>query len=134
MKISHALLTVCIATFLITGCSTCCSTGGKSPKQLASNFINRQDIVKTTQEIYPEKNPKTVALYTSDQSPHAAYRVIGIATVSKYNLFGVHRDESILHSMMQNLAASIGGDGLININANERNIQASVIAFQKILI
>ena len=64
-----------------------CSTSGKSPTQLASNFINNQDITTNTKESYPAKNPQRVALYTKDKTPHTAYRVIGSATVSKYNLF-----------------------------------------------
>jgi len=36
--------------------------------------------------------------------------------------------------MIKKLAASIGGDGLIDIQNNEKELQANVIAYQKILI
>lgn len=130
MKISYrALFTMAVAFFLAS-----CTTTGQSPTQVASHFINRENIVATTTERYPAKNPQTVALFVNDKAPHTAYRVIGVATISRYNLLGMQRKEDTLRDMMKNLAASIGGDGLINISSNREAMQASVIQFQKILI
>jgi hypothetical protein len=111
-----------------------CATPNHSPTQLAANLINRQQVTTTTTESYPSKPVQTVSLYNNEKTPHTAYRIIGIATVSKFNLFGMKRQDDILNDMIKKLAASIGGDGLININSNEEKIEANVIAFQKILI
>ncbi|HLB43006.1 MAG TPA: hypothetical protein VJN02_09215 [Gammaproteobacteria bacterium] len=111
-----------------------CSTTGKSPTQVASNFINGQSVVHTTKETYPARNPQQVALYIGDKTPHTAYRVIGIAKISRYNLLGLKRQNAALENMMKKLAASIGGDGIIDIYTNNDSMQANIIQFQKILI
>lgn len=125
------LFYIAVASFLML--LQGCSNSARSTTQVASNLINRQHVILTTQHVYPEKSPKSVALYHAKQSPHSAYRIIGIATISKYNLLGMERQEETLNQMMKNLAASVGGDALININSNKKSIQANVIAFQKIL-
>jgi len=115
---------------LVTGCAsqtTCCSS---SPR----HFLNRETVTKTTHDTYPKKTPQTISLYTNDNKPNAAYRVIGIANVSKTNIFGMQRDQSTLDAMMKQLAANLGGDGLIEINQTDQSIQAKVIAYQKILL
>ena len=128
MKKSH--LTV-IAAFMLQGCAT---HHGHTPTQMASNFINNQSVTTTTPERYPAKNPQVVSLYNDTKTPHTAYRVIGIAKVAKHNMLGVARPETEITNRMKSLAASIGGDGLINIDTNRDATQAHVIAFQKILI
>lgn len=126
-----SLLTAMIATsLLLQGCSSC----AQSPTQMANNMINRQTLVSTTNERYPAKNPKRVAFYTNDKTPHTAYRVLGVATISKHNLIGVPRGQQTVNSMMKNLAASIGGDGVMNIDDNGETLRGNVIAFQRILI
>lgn len=130
MRLSYPFLATIMVAFSLAGCTT----KGQSTPQVASNFINRQHVITTTKETYPAKNPQTVALYTPDKTPHAPYRVIGVATVSKYNLLGMQRKDDTVHEMMKTLAASVGGDGLINISNGEESIQANIIAFQKIMI
>ena len=114
--------------------TSCCQTCGRSPTQMASNIIQRQNVTTITHQTFPAKNPQTVALYTKESAPHTAYRVIGMATVSKKNLLGVERQDETVHSMMKNLAASIGGDGLIDVGQSGDDVQGKVIAYQKILI
>ncbi len=127
-------LALFITSITIALLITSCANKAQNPTQVASNFIQRQTIVAITNETYPAKNPLQVALYRNDQSPHVPYRIIGVATVSKFNLFGTERQNVTLNTMMKKLAASIGGDGLINVKTDEDAMQARVIAFQKILI
>lgn len=101
---------------------------------LITSCANKGHVVAITHETYPAKNPLQVSLYDNNQSPHTAYRIIGIATVSKYNLLGTERQNATLNTMLKKLAASIGGDGLINVKTNEESMQGHVIAFEKILI
>ena len=129
MRIFAETIMVVLIALLIGGCST-----GRSTTQVASNFINKQQVVMLIKDTYPPKNPRLITLYANDQSPHTAYRVIGIATVSKHNLLGMERREPLLKNMMKNLAASVGGDGLIEVKNKNDTIEAQVIQFQKILI
>lgn len=122
------LLLIC--AFLLEGCSTT----GQSSTQLASNFIQRQHVTTITKEKYPPKKPEHVALYINQDKPMMPYRVIGVATVARHNFMGLSREDSTIHDMMKNLAASVGGDGLININEVKDGIQATIIQYQKILI
>jgi hypothetical protein len=133
MKISHKIIGIAFIAAL-TGCS---STTGQSTTQVASNIINRQNVTITTpQYLAPAagKNPQNIAFYSKTKEPHAPYRVIGTATVSKYNLLGVERKNDTMHTMMKDLAASVGGDGLIDVSSNKDSLQANIIQFQKIMI
>ena len=114
---------------LLTSC-----TSTRTTTQMAANFINRQTIVTTTKETYPPKNPKHIALYTNEHKPLTPYRIIGVATISKHNFFGGKRQAETLNSMMKNLAASIGGDALIQTNVNNETIKVNIIQFQRILL
>lgn len=127
MRILHLLL---ICAFLLEGCST----SGQSSTQLASNFIHRQHVATITKEKYPPKKPELIALYTKENKPMMPYRVIGVATVARHNIIGVMREDATIHDMMKNLAASVGGDGLINLNEIKDGMQATIIQYQKILI
>jgi len=106
MKTSHGLIITSLIV-LLTACATQCPT---------------------------PKNPKTVALYQDENSPHAPYRVIGVASVSRHNLFGATRSDDAMQAMMKQTAANMGGDGLIPVSDNADNLKANVIAYQKILI
>ena len=125
-----SLLFAVIAAFLLGGCST----NGQSTTQIASNFINRQSVTNTTKEAYLAKNPQHIAMYVNDQKPLTPYRIIGVAKVYKYNLIGIQREEATMQNMIKKLAASIGGDGVINVNVGHETMEAKVIQFQKILL
>jgi hypothetical protein len=121
-------ISLLLTALMLTGCSTTTST-----TQMAANLINKQAVNTIDQGNYPAKNPARVALYTQDKIPHTAYRIIGQARVSRYNFLGMQREDVTMHDMMKRLAASVGGDGLIDIQNNADSMQANVIAFQKIL-
>ena len=127
---SHVRVTAATLVALMLGG---CGTTHQSPTQMANNLLNKQTVVATSTPL-PAKNPNHVAIYTNDKTPRTAYRVIGVATVSKTNLLGMLREEATMHSMMKTLAASIGGDGVMDITHSQDSIKANVIAFQKILI
>ncbi|MBV9576029.1 MAG: hypothetical protein JO149_05355 [Gammaproteobacteria bacterium] len=129
MKKCHFALAIMSLACLLQSCSTT----DKSNTQTAENFIHRQNVYSLSKAPYTPKNPKEVSLYVNSM-PHRAYRVIGVATISKYNLLGQQREEATIHQMMKNLAASIGGDAVIDLNNQMEPIKAHVIAFQKILI
>jgi hypothetical protein len=96
-------------------------------------MINRETVTRVTHDTYPAKNPQSVSIYTNENKPNAAYRVIGMAKVSKHNLQGKERPNDTLYAMIKNLAASIGGDGIIEVHQTPQDIQAKVIVYQKLL-
>ena len=119
---------------LVLATISVCSCSHQTPNQpnLGRSIIHRDIVTSLSNENYPIKNPQKIFLFTSKEPPHAAYRIIGKAKVSKYDGFGVARKD--LHDRIKKLAASIGGDGLIDYQNNVDSIEANVIAFQKILI
>lgn len=129
MRVSSAILAMALSLGL-----NGCATPSHSPTQLASNFIHNEQIVHTTPDTFPAKNPNQVAIYSHEKIPSTPYRVIGVATVSRHNLFGIQRADASLQNRIKEIAAALGGDGVININNNTEHMQASIIQFQKILI
>lgn len=129
MQRLHPVYASIAISLLLLGC-----THPHSPTQMASNFINRQSVVPTTNETYPAKSPQHVAVYNNASAPLMPYRVIGVASISKFNLLGVERKEATMHTMLKQLAASAGGDGIINLNSDKNTMQAHIIAYQHILI
>src|SRR5438128_1039876 len=127
MRMLHFLI---IGAFLLEGCSTT----GQSSTQLASNFIQRQHVATISKDKYPPKNPRNIALYNAINKPMMPYRIIGVATVARHNIIGLNREDTTINDMMKKLAASVGGDGLININEGRNGIEGTIIQYQKILI
>lgn len=79
----------------------------------------------------PKKDPLTVAFFNHGKKPKQKYVVVGKETISKYNFVGVKRQEAIVHDAMRTLAASMGGDAIIDITHDDETISGTVIAFQK---
>lgn len=121
-------------TTILIACTLSACTHGQSTTQVATNFIQRQHVVAKTNHIYPAKNPQNIAFFSEEKSPHAPYRIIASAKISKHNLLGMQRQDQTMENMMKKLAASIGGDGVIDVNKTQDGLEANVIAFQKILI
>lgn len=132
MRMLFSIMTTLGVALLFSGCSS-----KQSPTQLATNFVNKQNIIMTNVNDAPRKSSlesDAIAVFTKEHSPLTPYKIIGFATVSKYNLLGRLRTNYLMQTMMKKLAASVGGDGLINFQQDAQGIQANIIQFQKILI
>jgi hypothetical protein len=99
-----------------------------------THSLNHEQVVTTTNQVYPAKNPQHVALYNEADSPNNPYRIIGVARISKFNLLGMKRPDTTVQALMKNMAASIGGDGLMNVTHTDDMVEGNVIAFQRIMI
>lgn len=109
MKIINLIL----CGLMLTACAT---QPVETPKQSANNNVTR-------------KNPMNVALYTQGKKPITSYKVIGSEKVSEYNVVGIKRQKAHIRESMRNLAANLGGDAVIDIKQNDKDITGTVIAF-----
>lgn len=76
-----------------------------------------------------KKNPLKVAFYTKGH-PKSAYTVVGEESISKFNLGGNKRQEANIRDGMRELAAAMGGDAVINIKHDAKEITGTVVAYQ----
>lgn len=130
MKLLNSIISLLAIPFLLNACSSSLP----SSTQLASNLIYRQQVTTINTGPCLPKDPKNILVYQHEQRPLAPYRIIGTARVSRYNLIGMQRKNKTIHHMMKGLAASIGGDGLINVDESKDHVQGKVIQYQRILL
>ncbi len=74
-----------------------------------------------------KKDPLTVAFCPRGAKPAGHYTVLGQATVSKFNAAGIRRQQATINDRLRLLAASMGGDTLVNINTHGNTVVATVI-------
>lgn len=85
---------------------------------------------KTSANKKCRKNPMTVSFYQTTESLNIPYTIIGNETISKYNTVGIKRQQATIHDAMRTLAASMGGDAIVNIRHDENTVSGTVIAYQ----
>lgn len=124
----------CLRFTALLVCITLGACTTESPATHANNYLNKQEFTPTTKHRYPAHNAAKIAIYDEQHSPQAAYRVIGKAKISKYNILGVKRKDATVQNMIKKLAASVGGDAVIDLNQTSDTVQANIIQYQKILI
>jgi len=76
-----------------------------------------------------KKNPIAVSFYPKGKNPGTPYTVIGEAAVSKYNASGIKRQDAVIHDAMRTLAASMGGDAVIDVKHTNKSVVGQVIAW-----
>lgn len=108
------MISLIISAFILAGCAS------QSAKPVAP---------APALSLY-KKNPMSVALFTHGKKPSNQYKILGTEKVSEYNLVGVKRQEAHIRDMMRNLAANLGGDAVIDIEQQDKNIIGTVIAFE----
>jgi hypothetical protein len=124
MKSLYLLLIIYIGLSLL-GCTTSCKPEYTQNAKKTQTALNQPPVSQPN-----EKNPLTVAVYTEGQKPSNPYKVLGTETVSKFNYGGIKRQIANIHDAMRNLAAKMGGDAVINVAHDERNVTGTVITYQ----
>lgn len=117
----------------LISCTVGCTKSSPQCFQQAQNFINKSEVTQIAAEPYPAKDPVKVVLYKKDEAPIHPYKIIAKAKISQYNIIGFKRQSSTVNTLMKNLAAKAGGDGVININNNHHEVQGSIITFKQAL-
>ncbi|HVY53316.1 MAG TPA: hypothetical protein VHA13_02235 [Gammaproteobacteria bacterium] len=76
-------------------------------------------------------DPQRILFYNVNSAIKRPYRVIGKSTVSERNIIGFKRNTETVHDIMRKIAASMGGDAIINIQKDDQNIHGTIILFEK---
>ena len=130
MRMSFILYVLCFA-FALTGCTT------PLPKsQHATKTIKQGEamISYATAKHKPKGGGNIVAFYPREANLKRPYRIIGKEIVSRYNFIGLERRTKTMNEIMKNLAASMGGDAVINITADNLKVEGTVISFERVLL
>lgn len=123
MKISN-LLVMSYICYVLLGCTSIHTV------RPANHTQNTTQTTPTTQKIQQKKNPLEVSFYPNGQTLNTPYKVIGEAKVSKYNTGGIKRQDAIIHDTMRSVAASMGGDAIIDIKHTHKSVIGKVITYQ----
>ncbi len=75
---------------------------------------------------------KKVKLY-SKLKPATPYKVIGKARVSKYSENGAKRQKTTINGLMRQLAASVGGDAVIELTQDGDAVSGTIVKYRKAL-
>lgn len=78
----------------------------------------------------PIKNPIAVAFYSKGKTPNQPYKVIAKESISAFNAGGIKRQQAVIHDVLRQLAASVGGDAVINITVDNQKICGEVVKFK----
>lgn len=119
MRTLYLLLFIYTGLFL-SACSTIDNQDSDAKKQ---NKTLQQALVKP-------KDPMEVKVYSEQKTLTKPFTVVGKAVISRYNPGGIKRQEAFVRDAMRNLAASMGGDAVIDLDKHGKIITGTVIAFQ----
>lgn len=117
---------------LILSSTGCSSTA--TPERLMQRYVYKESVTQNApyKISSPQKN-KPVAVYQTTELPTKPYRILGKAQVERTNLFGITRQPQTIEHSLKKLAASIGGDAIMNIHSESSHIKADVIGFEKLI-
>ncbi len=125
------LLMIIFIGFTLVACTTSNSTSPykDSPKikQPVPKIVSQDNPHATVLKL---KSPITVALYSAGTRPEHPYKIIAKKSISKYNLVGIKRQEAVIHDALRNIAASMGGDAVINITKDDKKVTCEVVRFE----
>jgi hypothetical protein len=118
------LLGIINVALIMSGCASTVSHQTLEPEQ--------QTIIVPT-KCHVHKDPLNVSVITKEKPAHP-YTVVGKARVSKYNVAGNKRQEATIRDIMRQLAASLNGDAVIEVKNMEKEITATIITYQPIIV
>jgi hypothetical protein len=112
--------------------SACSSINSQEPVDLSGkSTLNSPLLIKPKCPPPPKKkNPMNVSLYTPGIKPQKNYLVLGNETISKFNQNGIKRQKANIHDLLRNIAASMGGDAVINLRYDQKMVSGTVIKYK----
>lgn len=116
MRILYPLIIIYIG-FVLSSCAspTCCTP------------VSHTSPIKTA--LNSHKDPLSISFYPTNLKPKKPYSVLGEENISKYNTAGIKRQEASVREAMRELAASMGGDAVIDIKHDAQTISGTVVAY-----
>ena len=116
------LVSIIYIALILSACTNTCHPA----------VIINDDVTAVTPRCH--KKPVDVSVLTNIK-PDRPYKIVGKATVSKYNIVGIKRQEATMRDIMRQLAASLDGDAVIEIhNKDDKTVTATVIAYNRVLV
>ncbi|MEK6730748.1 MAG: hypothetical protein AABY34_00995 [Pseudomonadota bacterium] len=91
-------------------------------------LLSQTTIHQTGKKKYPPTEPISIAL-SKEKNIKTPHRIIGTIQVSNYNLVGVKRQLVSINDLMQQKAASMGGNAVIAIQQTDKKTMGEVIRF-----
>ncbi len=123
------LLVVMNVALILSACASTTPAATSSSSQASQTSQDTQPAVSPPKCHHHPKEPTNVSFYIDKQKPNGPYEVLGEAKVSKYNTVGVKRQEATIRDLMSQMAASIGGDAVMDFKNSNDTITAKVIAY-----
>jgi len=96
----------------------------------ACSSMNEQQPLDVAKE-KPASDPVNVSLYPTGAQPLHPYQVLGEGRVSKYNHGGIKRQIAYIHDKIRDIAASMGGDAVINLKDDKKIVTGTVVRYDK---
>ena len=121
---------LCFA-FALTGCAT---NPSQPYHRCGAHLKPGETRVSYVTSRHTPKPATWVAFYPKSTNLKRPYRVIGKEVVSRYNFTGLERQSRTMDEIMKNLAASMGGDAVINVSADNQKVEGTVVSFEKVLL
>jgi hypothetical protein len=103
MVISLAVLSI----FTVSGCAT----------SDLKNIVSDGNAMSTTNSKTSPTNPNKVRLFYSGNEKPRYYKMVGKISAENYNIVGMEHTQSSIAEELKKQAASIGANGVININS-----------------
>ena len=105
-----------------------CATDDQLPVA-AENFFTGTQVMVLNKTALPKTSPDSVTFAQTLPKRHTA--VLGEVTVNEYNLFGIKRQLAVVTRLLQEKAASIGGNVVYKAHeTNNDTLSAQVLAYQ----
>ncbi len=125
IRYSHIVL-IGLINSLLTACTSMSDIGAG-----ANNLISGGSVAVNTNQTYPKNSPDNVHIFF-DEKPHKSYIEIGQVNIDTDNMLGIPKSETEIIRAMQEQAASIGGDAVINVNQSMSSAIGTVIVYKGI--
>ncbi len=77
----------------------------------------------------PKKSPIAIQVYPKGLKPAESYKVLGKESVPQYNLGGIKRQQASIHDSLRDIAASLGGDAIIDIQPSDSTVSGTIVSF-----